>query len=73
VNSIPLYHISPLGRAAIDAESERIRRELADRRAERESRQQHPQGRANTGRSASPFEAAGEVMDPLMHDSAVRP
>jgi hypothetical protein len=38
MNSIPLYHLSPTGRAAIDAESARIRLELAARRAERESR-----------------------------------
>jgi hypothetical protein len=73
MSSIPLYHLSPIGRAAIDVESARIRRELADRRAEREPSQQLPHARWTADRSTLPFVAAAEAMDPPIHDIAVRP
>lgn len=71
--SVPVYHLSPTGRAAIDAESARIRHELAARRAERESRLQPRQGLDGMEASASPFRAAAEAVAPQAEDATLRP
>jgi hypothetical protein len=73
MSPIPLYHLSPVGRAAIDVESARIRRELADRRAERESRQPLPHASEGRDRPTLPFVAKAEATDPPAHDVGVRP
>jgi hypothetical protein len=73
MHTVPLYHLSPTGRAAIDAESARIRQELAARRAEREARPQPQQGPDGTTRSAWPGLTAGEAVDPPVQDASVRP
>jgi hypothetical protein len=59
MSSIPLFHLSPEGRAAIEAESARIKRELAARRAERESRLQALPMHENRDRLPLPFGSSG--------------
>jgi len=64
MSSVPVYHLSPTGRAAIDAESARIRQELAARRAERESRLQPQLGFDGMAASTARIRAAAEGEEP---------
>ena len=73
MSSVPVYHLSPTGRAAIDAESARIRQELAARRAERESRLQPRQGLDGIEASTANFLAVAEAVPPQAEDSPDRP
>jgi hypothetical protein len=73
MNSVPLYHLSPVGREAIDVESARIRRELADRRAERQSCQQLQHAHGFPDRSTAPLVDDAEATDPPRHALAMRP
>lgn len=73
MNSIPLYHLSPVGRAAIDEESARIRRELADRRAQRGSRPAQAHAPETTDRPPSPSGATAEAAVRSPQDVANHP
>ena len=73
MHSIPLYHLSTTGRAAIDAESARIKQELANRRAERESRLQPTHGGHAVHSSALPSLSASDAVDPQAAQDADRP
>jgi hypothetical protein len=71
MNSVPLYHLSPTGRAAIDMESARIRQELSARRAARDSRAQR--GLDETVQPTSPLMATAEAMAAPAEPAAVHP
>jgi hypothetical protein len=71
MNSVPVYHLSPTGRAAIDVESARIRQELAARRAARDSRPQH--GLDETAQTTSPLMATNEAMAAPAEPAAFHP
>lgn len=70
---VPLYHLSPVGRAAIDVESARIRQALAARRAERQSRPQALHGPEGVERSTAPARAGAEAVDQPTEAVALRP
>ena len=60
MRSVPLHHLSPSGRAVIDAESVRVKQELAARRAERNSRPPPAHGLDDMDQLALPVLAATE-------------
>ena len=61
MRSVPLHHLSPSGRAVIDAESVRVKQDLATRRAERHSRLHAAPGLDDMNQLTLPFLAAAEV------------
>lgn len=71
MNSVPPFHLSPTGRAVIDAESARIRQELAARRVERE-RLQATQVFDSVEPSAFPFSPATGAAAPAAQNAAAR-
>jgi hypothetical protein len=73
MSPIPLYHLSPIGRAVIDVESARIKQELAARRSERESRQQPLQVHDDMDQSTLPLTAAAAAADLPAEGVEIRP
>jgi hypothetical protein len=73
MSPVPLYHLSTVGRAAIDLESARIKQELATRRVARESRLDSRYGIDDMGQVTMSLDAAAEAADPRDEDVADRP
>ena len=71
MHSVPRHHLSLSGRAVIDAESMRIKQELATRRAERESRLHTSYGLDDMDPLALPSLAASQA-DPRAEHSTSR-
>ena len=71
MHSVPRHHLSPSGRAVIDAESMRIKQELAARRAERESHLHTAHGPEGMDQLRSPLLAVAEV-DPRAEQTTSR-